>query len=732
MYGALAPTRAAVALTLLASAAARRSLSALFASAAGPGHPEVLHAALAARLSDEWVTTGLPGPPGDVAPARGASAAVLGRGSLAARAVGDAPRPIEALLSSLPYGTRLLTLARGDGGRVLYAGVLLRLPSGCAWPPGEPLRARARAPLRSLDLASVGAAHAAAGAAGLAGAVFPLELDFERAEALGAVLRAAGALDETLSPRVRAASAAGGLGADLQAAAEGAEVGALPPAVAPAGPDSADEALAHLLSSLSAVVEPLLGAGAPLAAWLGDAGEAGKSPLILCVERDLAAAPWEALPLFAGRRGALARDVSPALLGVRLAVSEALLARGGGAPAPPQSPTDGAPWFARPPLEPCHALATGDACAFLVDPRGEDDGGGGGAPGARRTLQEGMEVLTGGVAGAAAAAAAAAAEAAAAAAPQAKGGKAPAPAAAAGKAPSRPASASAPPAPPAPPPPRGLLEALGLPTSTAGSGDSALGGGWRGLRDPTARVPSGEEVQTLLRRTPLRAGAGPGGAPAGGAFAALCHGRVLAGPGAEAGAHGVLPPARIAGLLCPAVRVALLAEGVAATGGAYRAALLRAADATHAALPAANAWDAAALLAMAGVGSSVSHAWPVSHAAAEALLHGTFARSAGGVTPVAEAVRSVFLPRDEAAAVAAAAAAAAEHAAAAAAAAAAGGKAGAKGGKPAAELPPPPPPPPPPGPRPTPLTVKPRVAHAAVVWGLPHARLLLPAPAAHP
>jgi hypothetical protein len=129
----------------------------------------------------------------------------------------------------------------------------------------------------------------------------------------------------------------------------------------------------------------------------------------------------------------------------------------------------------------------------------------------------------------------------------------------------------------------------------------------------------------------------------------------------------VMEPALLAGLLCPAVRVALLCEGVAATGGGARAALLRAADAAHSALPALSAWDAAALLAMAGVGTSVSHAWPVSHAAAEALLHGVLARSAGGATPLAEAVRSVFLPLDEAATAAAAAAAAAHEATAAAA-----------------------------------------------------------------
>ena len=167
LLAALAPARAAVALALLASAAARRALGGLLASAGGPAHPDVLHAALVARLEAQWVTTGLPGGGGVVAPARGAAAAHLASTSLAARVVGDPPPPLEALLGALPYGTRLLVLQRGEGGRVLYAGVLARLPGGGAWPPGEPLRARANQPLRGLDLAAVGAAQAATGAPGL-------------------------------------------------------------------------------------------------------------------------------------------------------------------------------------------------------------------------------------------------------------------------------------------------------------------------------------------------------------------------------------------------------------------------------------------------------------------------------------------------------------------------------------------------------------------------------------
>lgn len=648
-YGSTAPDKSAVCLAMYQAVQARGDLREVFETAAGATSRQVLHMRLVDRMA------AVHSHPADASPVYKAAIDYLDRSSMAWRMM-DCSRRVEDVLAGLQFGTRIVVLQRSASGRVLYAAVMARTVTGIATggsaTPGL-ASAVARLALSDDDRALI--SQLCSDALGLrtefAGHVRAMG---EEKGARGEVaFEQPGTQKGSLFADDADAAAAPGAGGEdpTPSQPETTAHGSPPrPSSGLADRDVTEERVSDIIRRMSALLEPLFGINSSLGPWL--AGSTGH--VVVCAEKALFPLPLEALPCLSSAK-AVVRDLSVQVLGHRLAAAAHLRAVGDSAtPAvlPSSSSATSEPWYARPAPPVCNASSSG--ITFVADPRYEDkrddadsnDEGAVDAVLARRTILESLQVLTGRQATPAEAAQAAAAAPAPADADQnAKGGKRAG--TAAGKnpptTPAKDASTAAEPlsdttsvatglAAKHPRYEEGLLEVLRrrVPLPVPG----ALGSAWKGFRGDT-HIPSPAAWQEMMRTAPLRTAPDDptGAACAGGAMLFYGQGRLFS----------YLPPETIAGLLCPSVRLAFLADSCTTTESARKQAI---ADnekrGKEGRLDLEHTWETAALLSMTGVGTVVAQRWSTTHHALEALVHGGLSAAIVEGTPVAEAVKAVF------------------------------------------------------------------------------------------
>jgi hypothetical protein len=412
--GTLSPLRAAECLNLLQSSVASAHLKRLYLSTADPMDTCRIH------LQQLESLRGLHGPAAEALPAYQAAFACLRRQSFITRHFqGGSYMAMEDILSRLPAGTRVLTLQRSLDGTVLYASLVMLVPleTGQAAAP-----ATSNAPISQSHSPGVAAAANVASVTQKQGSkpAPPQPASAPAPEPLSRTTHVSDCSIRAIVARMRLSTAQQGelielchtmqhygrvhgrsirsVTDDLGGAADveglsqpAAGVTTTSTGVTPVqgrrrstavakneliASDSADEALRRVISSMTALLHPLLHGSGNEYENIADALAAqsdGQStlahtrvpgPVVLCVERGLSFLPLEALPALSSPLvTGVCREFSLQFCGSRLATSVALRALGQG----PNTQSEAAAVGGLQGVPQCHALASN--IGFVVCPR---------------------------------------------------------------------------------------------------------------------------------------------------------------------------------------------------------------------------------------------------------------------------------------------------------------------------------------------------------------------------
>lgn len=623
-YGTLAPVRAALSLAMYQSCITRNDLYSVFKTAAGLTSKQVLHIDLVERMKNEYTH------PEDL-PIYTSAIQYLNDNSIVYRMM-DCGRSIEDIFKLLPLGTRVVTIQRSTSGRVLYVSVLMKTKH-----------------TNTNDEVS-----------GLTGTISRYNLSEHEREELSNLCSDAKNIRTDYAGHVRAYSEGKGLMGEFIHAPSSLTESKTSHSMDESGgkedhkdemthsasfsikEDACENRINEVIERMNKLLNPILGSTSSIGTWLNDNCNGSQNnrndPVILCVEKALTTLPFEALDCLASL-STVTRDFSLQVLGHRLAISNYLRTQGSNTVTAPLSLSSSTSAL------PCHARNS--SVTYVVDPRHEDTiDGRHGSPLGRLTVLDAFTALTGTQVHDSSSTASVTGH--------------PAPPGTAGTAVTHKAH----------PPVHSTDEDTSTESNTVAHSSTSpsfydvlhsstplvftdeqgklFGSNWHGFRGDS-HVPAPAAWQELLRTTTLRPVTRTPDSPtstepptstpestvtyAGGATVFYGHGRLFA----------YLPPEAVAGLLCPGVRIAFLADTLTTNESARRQAILdNAKTAVEGRLELENTWDTLALLTLSGIGTLIGQQWSLSHIAMETLIHGTFTQTVRQSIPIATAVRSVF------------------------------------------------------------------------------------------
>jgi hypothetical protein len=615
-YACLSPVRAALATAAYQGLLARQHLSQLLEASAAASDRRRLNAQLLTSMEQSMQCP-------NTCPSYQSIAEYVGQ-VLQGMILNYNSSP-EVIIRDLPSSFRYVVLQRSPSGRSIYASVLAHAEAPAA--KTNETATETPAPIPSSADPSLPASafpHLAHEVEGVTGVVGRRDLAENEREDLGMLLEELSDIRRLTSTEVRDFSSRFG--------AEG-ELASFIPSDVRASPredgtvdlgDPAEDRIRSVISRMRALFDPLfehepekVSVSSFLRKPTGEPIRTG--PIILLVEKALAPLPLEALSAFDGL--VVVRDFSLPVFAQRMSASGKLRKCDGVKGLPSSVASVAERLKSSPGAAVCHVHAS--SLLFCVDPKNDDP------------LRKGtVESTDGTVAAVMARHALVEQVAALRTPPQSTTGAAEKDKSKAGKTKQEPLSQEQPLDDGIP----SLFKLLGggkAPTLTKETGEP-LCAGWKAVQGCDG-IPSGRTILHAAKTAPLHVMTGPASI-AGLAASGLVY-------TADRRLLDFLEPSEIASANLVPCRFALLLDGTSNNSSASKIAQadnLKRLDAHMKTLE--NAWETAALLTLAGVGSIALNQWAASYEANEALLQGMVSKGVADRRPLAVALRSIFSP----------------------------------------------------------------------------------------